>query len=108
MNIKDKKTSCMKTYQKEWREANKDVVIGHRVRHRYGITIDEYKDAMSSSHCCEICGAEENLCYDHDHTTGAFRGVLCRTCNTAIGTLGDTIQGLNMAILYLKRHYNKT
>ena len=52
---------------------------------------------------CECCGRpHSNLRYDHDHETGAFRGWLCDNCNTAIGKLGDTVDGLQRAIEYLR------
>jgi hypothetical protein len=43
------------------------------------------------------------LCLDHNHETGKFRGWLCDNCNTGIGKLGDTVEGLERAIAYLKR-----
>jgi hypothetical protein len=96
-----------KEYQKKWREDNKPRVLELRVKHKYNITIETYNECMRSSNCCEVCGLEENLCYDHDHNTEEFRGVLCRTCNTAIGMLGDNIQGLNRALMYLRKYKNK-
>ena len=76
------------------------------VKRQYGLTAEEYDICMSSSHCCEVCGRENDLVYDHDHSLegiGAFRGVLCRGCNGAIGILGDNLEGLNKAVTYLKR-----
>src|ERR1035437_5063849 len=52
---------------------------------------------------CELCRAERPLCIDHDHKTGAFRGWLCSSCNRALGTFGDSVEGLNKAIAYLHR-----
>jgi len=55
---------------------------------------------------CECCGSDNKGCamsLDHDHVTGAFRGWLCNLCNTAIGKLGDNIEGLMRAIRYLER-----
>jgi hypothetical protein len=55
---------------------------------------------------CECCGGAPNgqgrtLHYDHCHVTGAFRGWLCASCNTAIGKLGDNLQGVYNAVRYL-------
>ena len=58
---------------------------------------------------CENPGCVTPLPYamalhnDHDHVTGKFRGWLCVDCNTGIGKLGDTIEGLEAAIKYLKK-----
>lgn len=56
---------------------------------------------------CENCGGTPNghggLHLDHDHKTGAFRGWLCHSCNAGIGQLGDTIEGLERAVAYLRR-----
>ena len=34
---------------------------------------------------CEICGTFTKLVYDHNHSTGEFRGWLCMTCYTRLG-----------------------
>lgn len=75
---------------------------------RYGITSDEYGKCMATSTICEICGIPKELCYDHDHLTMLFRGVLCRSCNKAIGALGDTSALVYKAYLYLKESENKS
>ena len=36
---------------------------------------------------CALCGAEKALCIDHDHTSGAVRGILCTGCNSSLGAL---------------------
>jgi hypothetical protein len=50
---------------------------------------------------CECCGRSRRLCMDHDHRTDEFRGWLCRQCNTAIGGLGDDLEGVKKALAYL-------
>ena len=57
--------------------------------------------------CCGALGENEALALDHDHRTDKFRGFLCRSCNTGIGSLGDTLEGLYKAVSYLKRHYDE-
>lgn len=39
---------------------------------------------------------------DHCHETGQPRGVLCGNCNTAIGRLGDNIEGIRRVLAYLE------
>ena len=55
---------------------------------------------------CECCGMspkKKSLALDHDHKTGKFRGWLCSECNFGIGKLGDSLDGLERARLYLLR-----
>lgn len=82
--------------QRDWK-------TNHQTQKRYGISADVYKQRMSAVSSCECCGSTEELCYDHDHKTMEFRGVLCRACNRSIGQLGDTVEGLERALSYLKR-----
>ena len=54
---------------------------------------------------CECCGEADKysvLNLDHCHIKKTFRGWLCRSCNTGIGSLGDNIEGLERAIAYLR------
>ena len=50
---------------------------------------------------CECCGRIAPLQLDHDHSSGAFRGFLCRSCNTSIGGLQDSTEGVAKALAYL-------
>lgn len=56
---------------------------------------------------CAICEKPESeigtLCLDHCHETGQIRGLLCRKCNSGIGLLGDDIDLVRSAVLYLSR-----
>ena len=84
----------------------KDWKTDHQTRKRYSIDASTYKQRMKSSSCCQICGSEKELCYDHDHSTMHFRGVLCRACNRSIGQLGDSVEGLEKALNYLRKAEN--
>ena len=58
---------------------------------------------------CEMCGMptkdlKQKLCFDHNHTTGEFRGWICHRCNLILGLAGDNIQILESAIDYLKKY----
>ena len=78
----------------------------HQLAKRYNITPQQYVDCMNTSKVCQICGSPKELCYDHDHNTMKFRGVLCRSCNKAIEALGDNVTGVRNALAYLVYCYS--
>mgnify|MGYP003988373795 FL=1 len=93
---------CFKTDNSS--KAMRDWKTKHQVFKRYGCSVAEYKQRMLTSDCCEVCGKKDNLCYDHDHKTMEFRGVLCRGCNRSIGQLGDTRKDIDKVMNYLDKH----
>ena len=58
---------------------------------------------------CAVCLTTEPLtrsgvfAIDHDHRTGAVRGLLCMQCNVALGAVKDRIDILERLIEYLRR-----
>jgi hypothetical protein len=80
-------------------------------RTRYGITLKDYDNLYASqAGCCAICGTTSGIAgqtgsllfVDHDHATGAVRGLLCRDCNVGLGAFRDSPLNLARAALYLK------
>jgi len=73
----------------------------------YGITIEEYNELfIKQGGRCAICGRHQSelrkhLFVDHEHTTGAVRGLLCNKCNFGIGYFQDNDQLLLEAAKYL-------
>lgn len=51
---------------------------------------------------CALCGSATGLVIDHDHTTGAVRGVLCGPCNIGLGMFRDRPDLLLAAVEYLR------
>lgn len=47
---------------------------------------------------------KSGACIDHDHKTGKIRGILCRTCNLALGHAKDDVVVLSGLIAYLRKH----
>ena len=82
--------------KKEWK-------TNHQTKKRYNVDVETYNRLMATSNCCEICGNTEQLCYDHDHITMKFRGVLCRACNRSLGQLGDSVEAVQRVLKYLER-----
>ena len=67
-----------------------------------------HKQAPPKPDVCECCGKPTTkFCLDHDHKTQKIRGWLCDPCNTGIGKLGDTLEGIEKALNYLKTHQQK-
>ena len=62
-----------------------------------GITINELKRRGDNR---EYGGFQ----LDHDHETGTFRGWVDHLCNQGIGKLGDNLEGVCRAALYLAKN----
>lgn len=84
-----------------------------RMKSKYGITPEEHaRRYLDQRGLCAICRDPERsgrkadgtggLVVDHNHDTGAVRGLLCARCNSAIGLLGDNTDWLHSAIWYLR------
>lgn len=58
--------------------------------------------AARATEICVICGSNENLTVDHDHSTGMVRGALCNNCNLGLGHFKDDPELLELAALYLR------
>lgn len=119
---------CANEYAKEWRlknpartaERGKLYRARHPERYRYygwrarlkerGVTEEEYNTLLAAQGgACAICQRRplrRRLCIDHNHRTGKNRGLLCDSCNRAIGLLGDDMSRLATAIAYLEAHAN--
>ena len=77
---------------------------GH-LKRKYGVTADEYDSMLlKQGGVCAICKNKpdiKHMAVDHNHETGAVRGILCENCNRAIGLLYDNKAYLQSAIDYL-------
>jgi hypothetical protein len=74
------------------------------LKRRYHLTLDMYEDmVLSQGDSCAICkDGTSKLNVDHNHTTGKVRGLLCHSCNLAIGLLKDDVQITLNAAEYIK------
>lgn len=71
---------------------------------RYGLTLDQYHALFErADFVCEICQSDEGrLGVDHCHETGRVRGILCNSCNAAIGHFRDDSARLQAAVRYVE------
>jgi hypothetical protein len=84
---------------------------------KFGLTKEKYNVILKQqNNACAICNTKTSqvsknnticrLAVDHDHKTGKVRGLLCGSCNRALGLLKDSISNLQNAISYLKESVN--
>lgn len=75
----------------------------YHLRRRYGLTSADV-DALvvQQDGLCAICARRAPEHVDHDHVSGAVRGVLCSGCNQGLGNFRDDTDALRRAIDYLE------
>lgn len=91
--------------QRQKRKINPDKYRDLEYRRKYNLSLDEYNHLFQSQNGkCKICCTPHKILYvDHCHNTGKVRGLLCNSCNKALGLLKDNIMSLKNAILYLEK-----
>jgi len=57
---------------------------------------------------CMCCGRIDKLHLDHCHNTENYRGFTCKNCNVGLGHLGDSVEGLERALEYLKKAHGRS
>lgn len=108
-----KNTARVRSYERNRRAAdrNKWILIDRkkRLKQKYGITVEQYESMFrEQGGACAICGGinlnGKRLFVDHNHETGAVRGLLCMNCNYLVGHGGDRKELLLRAAEYLDKH----
>lgn len=97
--------------QREYKERNRNRLAERRREKSTGFSADKFAAALRQQrHRCAICLAhlgqlkQQQVHADHCHRTGAPRGILCQTCNTALGKFRDDPALLRKAAAYLEKH----
>lgn len=80
------------------------------LRKNYNIGLEEYRAKLEEqNHLCAICclpagGRWGRLCVDHNHATGAVRGLLCEKCNVALGCIDEDAERALSMSAYIKKY----
>ena len=95
-----------------WKKANPEKMKETRrvalLKHRYGLTPDQYREMYDAQQgiCANPACRRPAEYIDHCHATGEVRALLCRQCNFALGMIHDTPALAYGLIEYLKRFTN--
>jgi recombination endonuclease VII len=98
---------CKPCHNARGRESKERLYGSSRHYHltrRYGIGAKDVERLIAEQGgLCAICGSADPEHVDHDHATGAVRGVLCFNCNGGLGQFRDDPAFLAAAIEHLQR-----
>lgn len=102
---------CNHFARSKWAKNNKTAanLVARKSRFKilYNITENDYIMLLKEQKfLCKICNLEHSeskpLCVDHCHETGKIRGLICKSCNNAIGLLKHNITVIQNALNYLQ------
>ena len=112
-----KNRAARAAYMREYRKRRPRNVRDTMLKRTYGITLAQwegmYADQNGVCAICHTCEAEKsaryaNMCVDHCHDTGKVRGLLCNSCNRALGLMQDNIDSVARMVDYLRQAKEKT
>jgi len=75
---------------------------------KYGMTAEQYDELVKKQgNRCAVCGIHQmelgkRFDVDHCHSTNTVRGLLCNSCNQALGLFKDKMDIIKRALNYLK------
>jgi hypothetical protein len=98
--------ACKRENGAKYRSKNQQEITRKGRLGRYGISETEFHALWTKqAGACAICKrqfADVEYRIDHDHKTGAVRGLLCVACNTGIGLLQDSPTVIAAAAAYIE------
>lgn len=95
-------------YQRRYRERHPEKWRARWVKSKYKLTQEQYEELLEHNGICDACRKLPATHIDHCHTTGRYRGQLCRGCNQAAGMLGDDPVRATALAAYLVRVTEET
>lgn len=94
----------MKKYHKDYYAANPHKLVEYTYKRKYGLSLEDIRALKhKQKHRCAICQKKKKLNVDHCHKTGIVRGLLCTSCNTALGAFADSPKVVKKALAYLAK-----
>ena len=111
---------CCVKYRRSINEYTEEGILkksNEQLKIKFGLTRTELEAIyIAQNMSCKICGTEglvhgikksykdkiKTLHVDHCHATGKIRGLLCNSCNVAMGMMNDDIDIMKNAIKYIE------
>jgi len=109
--LQERCTKCRKEHNKKYKHLRKKPEA-HQKRKwllaKYKLDLTAYENMLEKqNNVCAICKSNDwgrpSPSVDHCHTTGLVRGLLCNSCNRALGLFKDNAEVLTNAANYIKR-----
>jgi hypothetical protein len=82
-------------------------------RRSYGVTQNQYnKMVIEQDYKCKVCNSDagdsqfSRLVVDHCHKNNGVRGLICQSCNMALGNAKDNSETLRKLADYLDDYYD--
>jgi hypothetical protein len=107
---RERVNALARKYQRRRRSNDPSFARKQNLRAKYGLTLEQF-DAWWTQvgGRCEVCGQRLERrrgghAIDHDHATGALRGLLCNGCNIALGMLREDIGRVLALGVYIEKH----
>ena len=89
--------------KRKWYYKHRDEILEKLKIAAHGVGREEFDRLFAAQDGkCAICHQKRKLVVDHCHSTNQVRGLLCYNCNTGLGHLGDSLEGLTAALDYLR------
>lgn len=103
----EKRREYVRRYKERHPERVKQQERRQSLKSKFGMTVEQYDGMLAEQGgvcaICESAPTKRALAVDHDHTDGSVRGLLCSSCNTALGLLSDSPAAVRAALTYLEK-----
>lgn len=105
LNNLERSRNNSKSYQKRFPRK----VLEWKLK-KYNMTLEDFDLMLTKQNgVCKICGkkptgmqnSKKYLCVDHSHETNKIRGLLCGSCNVALGLFKHNIELLENSVEYM-------
>lgn len=99
--------ACRREYNRKRMRRVRSQDPGYDLRTKHGIehSPEDHRDLLESQgYRCAICRKVRPLVVDHCHDAEEVRGLLCQSCNTAIGLLDEDPRILYSATRFVAAH----